>query len=77
MRMITFKNGVEIELTDSMVLDFIGVCNGGEFVAEACHNRLLDIYQHEELAYKGVENYEYFDKIKSVASDYTKLDWEV
>lgn len=75
--MITFKNGVEIELTDSMVLDFIGVCNGSEFVAEACHNRLLDIYEYEKLAYKGVETYEYFDKIKSVARDYIKLDWEM
>lgn len=75
--MITFKNGVEIELTNDMVLDFIGVCNGGEFVAEACYERLLDIYQHEKLAYKGVETYEYFDKIKMVASDYTKLDWEM
>ena len=76
MRMITFKNGFEIELTDNMVLDYIGVCNGGEFVAEACNNRLLDIYQHEKLAYKGIETCEYFDKIKSVARDYTKLEWE-
>lgn len=50
-----------------MVLDFIGLCNGGEFVAEACHERLLDTYQYEKLAYKGVETYEYFDKIKCVA----------
>lgn len=77
MRMIAFKNGVEIELTDKMVLDFIGVCNGSEFVAEVCHERLLDIYQHEKLAYKGVETYEYFDKIKMVAIDYTKLEWEM
>lgn len=60
-----------------MVLDFIGLCNGGEFVAEACHERLLDIYQYEKLAYKGIETYEYFDKIKLVAMDYTKLDWEM
>lgn len=77
MRMITFKNGVEIELTDKMVLDFIGLCNGGEFVAEACHERLLDTYQYEKIAYKGVETYEYFDKIKCVARDYTKLEWEM
>ena len=76
MRSIKFENGVIIELTDSMVLDFIGMSNTNGYFSDFCLERLKDVYQDKKLAYKRVKLSEYLDEVAKVAKEYTHLDWE-
>ena len=76
MRSIKFENGTIIELTDSMVLDFIGMSNTKGYFSDFCLERLKDVYQDKKLAYKRVKLSEYLDEIAKIAREYTHLDWE-
>lgn len=76
MRCMEFKSGHIVKCTDSMILDFIGMSNTVGHFSEFCCERLKDVYQQEELAYKCVSLSEYFDGIAHFAKQYTHLDWE-